>query len=757
AGTRILTLQHELALEHRVVHKANDELACLSTRLQRVARTDELTGLANHKEAIRCLEEHWIMATQYDQPFSCIMLDIDHFKRCNDAYGHNVGDAVLRATAGILRMSSRKEQTVCRLGGEEFLILCPSATAPEAAVGAERLRQAVESNRIIRGDVEVSVAVSAGVAERDHRTESPEDLLKRADEALCTAKRAGRNRVCLAGGSPRPDLIGPGHDSASLVRPPTTSHDVADAQVKVLIADDNGDDRAFCRTLLEREGHDVTEAVDGLDALAKVNQSPPDIIIMDLMMPNLNGLQCTRCLKGDPATHGIPVIMASAAAKGADVVASLEAGVDEFIAKPIRPKEFVLRVQSMARLSRGKAEFIRSNELRGEHARALSVLADLSWALAAAGSLERVLDSIIAAAAELTRCRRVSIMLPDKERDYLTIARSIGIDSSVASAVRVPAGEGIAGQVFLTGDSALFNTHEATPPDTRFYGSEPLPGAPLLSKALAASNRVVGVLNIAERHGGNAFDAAELEYVNLLSNMAASAIEEFVTREARDQARESVVIALATLAEYRDTDTGRHLDRVTRYALLLTDELQNEEPFAAEIDDEFPEDLRRAMPLHDVGKVVVPDHILLKPDKLTPAEWEIMRRHAEVGAETLRSVIARTPAVRFLKMAEQIARSHHEWYNGKGYPQALSGEDIPLPARIAALADVYDALTTQRPYKDAFSHEAAVNIIRGASGSQFDPAVVDAFLKRQAEFASLAIQLADNLDSADLTQMAVSS
>jgi putative two-component system response regulator len=154
-------------------------------------------------------------------------------------------------------------------------------------------------------------------------------------------------------------------------------------------------------------------------------------------------------------------------------------------------------------------------------------------------------------------------------------------------------------------------------------------------------------------------------------------------------------------------------------------------------------------PLHDIGKVAVPDAVLLKPGPLTPDEFEIMKRHASVGWETLDAVLRAHPEAKFLRMARDIAGSHHERFDGTGYPLGRKGEDIPLCGRIVALADVYDALTTKRVYKPAFSHDKARDIIVAASGTHFDPAIVDAFLENEDEFSTVRRNFAEN-ETADL-------
>ncbi len=746
AGVRIIGLEADLAKERRDVHRANAEMALLNRKLKRMATTDELTQLVNRREALRRLGEHWATAERYNHPFSCMMLDIDHFKRFNDTYGHDAGDVVLRTVADTLQRLVRTGETVCRLGGEEFLVLCPNSTAQMAVVGAERLRVGIESSRIEHDGVALDVTVSAGVAGRDGSADTPGDLLKRADDALYAAKRAGRNRVCAVGDSQPPELPAGSPKGTSLIRPTLFAEGLVDSSVTVLVVDDDAAIRRLCRAILQREGYEIMEACDGVGALAKIRKCPPDAIIMDVAMPNMDGLECTRRLKAGPETRDIPIIMISGLTRAEDTEAGLEAGVDEYITKPFSHKEFALRVRSMARQYKRKAELVRSNAVRGEQTRTLEILLQLSRSLAAAESLEVILEKTTLVAAQFLSSRRVSIMLPDHKGEYLTIAKSIGINENIAATVRVPVGDAIAGQVFLSGEGVVINTREEVKQQGDRYDGELFASVPLTSRALGVSGSIVGVLNATERLGGRPFELHELECLDLICNMAASAIEESLSCQARDEARDSIVVALATLAEYRDRGTGRHLDRVTGYASILAEELRRSEPFSALIDDTFVQDLQRAMPLHDVGKVAIPDNVLLKPGKLTPEEMKTMKRHAEVGAEALRSVMKRAPGVRFLEMASQIAMSHHEWYDGSGYPEGIRGTDIPLAARIAALADVYDADTTKRCYKDAMSHETAAQIIHGSCGSQFDPAVVEAFARREDEFIKLAAELRDRVD-----------
>jgi putative two-component system response regulator len=160
-------------------------------------------------------------------------------------------------------------------------------------------------------------------------------------------------------------------------------------------------------------------------------------------------------------------------------------------------------------------------------------------------------------------------------------------------------------------------------------------------------------------------------------------------------------------------------------------------PFTFRITAEYANDISLSVMLHDIGKVSIPDHILLKPGKLDPQEWEMMKKHTVFGWEVLHKADRELGEQSFLTLAATIALSHHERFDGKGYPKGTAGEQIPLSARISAIADVYDALTTARPYKEAWSHERAVAEIVGGAGSQFDPVLVELFRELNDQFAEV--------------------
>jgi putative two-component system response regulator len=203
------------------------------------------------------------------------------------------------------------------------------------------------------------------------------------------------------------------------------------------------------------------------------------------------------------------------------------------------------------------------------------------------------------------------------------------------------------------------------------------------------------------------------------------------------ETREIAIFAMAKLAESRDPETGAHLERVRSYCRILAQQLAQKSEFHRIINAEYIRLLYQTSPLHDIGKVGIPDTVLLKPGRLSDREFEIMKTHTSIGSETLDAALKQFPGVAFLEMARDIAASHHERFDGTGYPDGLIGDAIPLCARIVAMADVYDALTSKRVYKDAFAHDVAKGIILSETGSQFDPVISEVFQEAETHFLSI--------------------
>lgn len=212
--------------------------------------------------------------------------------------------------------------------------------------------------------------------------------------------------------------------------------------------------------------------------------------------------------------------------------------------------------------------------------------------------------------------------------------------------------------------------------------------------------------------------------------------ERILTLESRDL----TIFSLAKLAESRDMETGAHLERIREYCRILSQALTRTERYENDIDGDYVQLLYLTSPLHDIGKVGIPDAVLLKPGRLTPKEFQVMKQHTIIGGNTLSAAAKAHPEAKFLSMARDVAFTHHERFDGLGYPFGLSGTQIPLCGRITAIADVYDALTSKRIYKPEYSHETSKEIILEGRGSQFDPYLVDVFLNCEEQFLQVREQ-----------------
>ena len=222
-------------------------------------------------------------------------------------------------------------------------------------------------------------------------------------------------------------------------------------------------------------------------------------------------------------------------------------------------------------------------------------------------------------------------------------------------------------------------------------------------------------------------------------------LEEMVRERTQElQLTQEVTIEImGTLAEYRDSETGGHIKRTKEYIKILAEHLRYHPQYAHFLNDATIDLLYKSAPLHDIGKLGVPDHILLKPGKLTAAEFEEMKRHCLYGLTAMQIGEEKLGAQSFLHLAGEIAYSHHEKWDGSGYPEGLQGEKIPISGRLMAIVDVYDALISKRSYKMPFSHEKAVETIRAGQGSHFDPIMVEGFFELAEKFRRIALKFAD--------------
>lgn len=362
---------------------------------------------------------------------------------------------------------------------------------------------------------------------------------------------------------------------------------------KVLIVDDFVENTRILEAFLGAKGYAVSSASNGQDALDQVAAAPPDIILLDLIMPGMDGYEVCQRLKASAETRLIPIIIVTGLHEREANIRALEAGADDFIVKPF--------------------------------------------------------DALL-------------------------------LDARIRSALR--------------------------------------------SKALQE--------NIIEYQRQLEAQNEELE----------RRVSERTVQVTHTQ--QIAVFSLAKLAESRDTETGAHLERIRSYVRLIGRRLVAEGLYADVLTVDFIEEMYHSTPLHDIGKVGIPDGILLKPDRLTAEEFDVMKTHTLIGGDTLRAADIEAGLESFLAMGRDVAYYHHERWDGNGYPFGKREQEIPLAARIVAVSDVYDALSSKRPYKEAFSHEKSRAIITEGRGTAFEPAIVDAFLACEDEVLEVHALLHDD-------------
>ena len=258
---------------------------------------------------------------------------------------------------------------------------------------------------------------------------------------------------------------------------------------------------------------------------------------------------------------------------------------------------------------------------------------------------------------------------------------------------------------------------------------------------IIANSGPVGVFDFGSRRVGD-FTPGEISMCSMLVDQMSYSLENIRLVNELSRSRDAVIRGMALLAEIRDNHIGGHLNRICAYAKYLSEQLLGR-PGYGEVNQVFVDTISRAAALHDVGKVGIPDSILLKPGKLTGPEFEIMKSHTSIGAELLEGLMKDYGEYAMISLGAEMAIAHHERWDGSGYPNGIAGTDIPLSARILTICDVYDALTSRRVYKDAWSTDDTMANIRENAGTQFDPALVEIFLARPSDLYAIQARYPD--------------
>lgn len=531
----------------------------------------------------------------------------------------------------------------------------------------------------------------------------------------------------------------------------------------ILLVDD---DRNLLDALKRRfrNSFDITVEESPHQAMKMVVEREYAVVVSDYQMPQMSGVEFLREVRS--VCPDTVTIMLTGNTDIAIAVSALHEGsIFRFLSKPcstemlaksledgleqyrlVRSEHFLSAQLNMAnanlkKLNEGLEHLVdqRTATIRGLH----QFVSQLNGLI----SIEQVAELVTKTASQMLQCRRVSLMMPDSGGECLRVVAAVGLPDEIRERTRVMINEPIAGIAFANGHDIIANTigqARQLVPDSGRYETDCFASVPLVCAAIGmAGSNPVGVLNITERVQDRPFEDEDIRALHAITEAAAIALLNQIRLRERNEARDAVILAMAKLAENRDPETGTHLERVQSYCRVLSEALATTPKYEKIIDRAFIENIVRSSPLHDIGKVGIPDNILLKPGRLTPEEFDVMKRHSTIGGDTIRALIEQGRNQSFLQMGMEIAYHHHERYNGKGYPDGLAGEDIPLSARIMALANVYDALTSRRVYKEPMPHEQAAAIIREDTGTHFDPDVAWAFWEREAEFKRLSIALVD--------------
>ncbi len=318
-----------------------------------------------------------------------------------------------------------------------------------------------------------------------------------------------------------------------------------------------------------------------------------------------------------------------------------------------------------------------------------------------------------------------SILIHDPESNELKFYLATGTKKDVLKVIRMPADKGVAGRSFLTGRTLLIPDaakskyfYKQVDDKTKFVTKN------LIATPIPIKGKRIGVLEVLNKARGT-FTAADAQRLKTMAAEVSVAIDNARLYDEVKSAYISSMLNMAKAEKFRDHDTGLHIERCGEYAVRLAK--------AIGIGAKDLENLRVSMMMHDIGKVAIPDSILLKPGSLDDNEFEIMKTHTTKGA----AILGQAP---LLKLAVDIADSHHEKWNGNGYPNQLKGEEIPLAARLLAIIDVFDALFSKRPYKDPFPPEQVFGILKEGRASHFDPHLLDLFLDRFDEMHELFLE-----------------
>jgi response regulator RpfG family c-di-GMP phosphodiesterase len=525
---------------------------------------------------------------------------------------------------------------------------------------------------------------------------------------------------------------------------------------KVLFVDDEMLLLEGINRQLRRE-YTLSIASSGQAALETLQREGPfAVVVSDFNMPGMDGVAfLNQVHQQHPDT--VLIMLTGRAELDIAVNALHHAHIARFLNKPC-PKEILQETLNdcleqyrlrkseqllQARLQEANQQLSQLNEhleaMVAQKTRALQLQYDYVARTARMNDSKAIIDAFVQSVEDLTNLHHLTLWLSPQQNGQFNC--HFPSNHTLPTFSATDCGNGIIASTLV--NHLPWISKQSSLAITAFDAGTFSHGLAYLCQPLTTQQGVLGLLNLSCDNGDCQLDSSELAALAGMADVTATALQSHWNHEAFADAQDSIITALAKLSEYRDPETGSHLLRLKQYSTLLCNHLSQLTEYKARVNIEFTKDLARSSPLHDIGKVGIPDAILKKPGKLTAEEFEIMKDHAKIGGDTLRSVYDQYPSQNFIKCGMEIAYGHHEKWNGSGYPYGLSGEEIPLSARILSLVDVYDALTCHRVYKAPFSRKQANAIIVEGRGTHFDPGLVDAFLSIESDFNKIAEQFAD--------------
>jgi diguanylate cyclase (GGDEF)-like protein/putative nucleotidyltransferase with HDIG domain len=661
--------------------------------LERQTEIDPKTGIFNHSYFEKTFEQELSRANRFNRPLTVAMADMDLLRNINNTYGHLAGDEVLLKIAGILKSYSREYDTVARFGGEEFAILLPEISPPEAYPVIERIRTAIEEAEIMvpTSVAPIKVTMSFGIAGRDNDSQTTKDILHNADTAVYHSKLKGRNRTYIYSDKDYYTLF-PAHKPTAVEEATSSTMAVDEMPVPAQIPAPSLDSSPKAGTTSVQD-----EPKKPLNAIHAQPKWKVDIFIL-LTFAVAVGLLIAYDQPLSPINWlGIGIFM---------VIVFLT----EWFSLDIYARNTAVSVSAAPML----AGFL----LFGQFG---VLLLSLSFALAAYfrhhSPINRLLfnfsNQVIAGMLCLYFIQLTGITLTEHQHSLHVIISLISsliiyLSTTILVAYGMSLDLGVLFRPTWREQFSWLATYYMV--------------MGLIAYALVFSFDHAGLLGLlitlvpllTVRLG-------QSQYLSRTRVMVQELREKNVILEKSSREisilNDSLLKTLAEVVDLRDPYVLGHSEQVTRYATLLAQHIG--------LEKDQVENIRKAALLHDIGKLGIPEHILLKPSRLTDDEYRIVKEHVVLGAEILET----TPSLNELI---PIVRHHHERMDGKGYPDGLSGESIPIGARIVALADAVEAMASDRPYRCALPLDKVIHELQKNSGSQFDPLLVTMFTELAA-------------------------